>query len=586
MLKLYDYKDYQRLIDMFLQPLNPIINTQGCAIDMPDAIATSYTEKESSIESLARILLGMMFASPNDPMINVCINKICNGTNPCSVNYWGKIDKCSQVIVEIFPILLFCVKEQRRLSTEAKANLISWAMQVNSVTVYQNNWQFFPILINIFVKRLGGEYNSSIIESSWVNIDSMYKGNGWYSDGHGTQCDYYVAFAYHFYSLLYAYYCPEDTYRNARIIERAHLFSDEYIYLFAESGESVPFGRSLTYKFAHVAYWAMFSNFITDKHKLGVVKGIINRNIRWWLNQDICTKDGVLANGYAYPNPFILEQYNGSASPYWVFKAFFFMLNPQSEFFEVEECPLPELAKSKYIPEAYMCVYRLKGHSFLFMNGQRNPWFCGNVAKYEKFCYSSLFGFCIPRTDCSYSTMSPDSTLVVHVGQSTMVRHNAKVVSNRPEVQISDWSPIPGLYIRSFVFPSVPWHVRIHYIMTSYYVEIRDFGFAISGDSSAVSEIYSPLQTSTIGLEHCAPNTNVIHRQVDIPYAKVEFPAGSHLFITAVYGGEGKPDHVPTLDSIYIRNHNLVAFGNKYLIPRMAMKEKIRFFINTLKALC
>lgn len=586
MLQLNVYKDYQQIIDRFLQPLYPLICSEGSTIEIPDAIATNYTGKESRIECLSRILLGVMFASQDEQMVNSCVKKICTGTNPLSSHYWGKIDKCSQVIVEVFPILLFCVKEQRRLSPNVKKNVIAWAMQVNSIPVHQNNWQFFPILINLFVKRLGGECDSSIIERSWREIDSMYLGNGWYSDGHGTQCDYYIAFAFHFYSLLYAYYCPEDIRRNTLIIERAHLFSEDYIYLFSESGESVPFGRSLTYKFAHIAFWSMFANFITDKHKLGVIKGIINRNFRWWLRHEICTKDGILSNGYAYPNPYVLEQYNGSGSPYWAFKAFFFMLNPQSPFFEVEERPLPELEQNHFIPEAYISVCRSKGHSFLFMNGQRNPWFCGNVAKYEKFCYSSLFGFCVSRADCNYSTLSPDSTLVVHIGQSTIVRRNAKVVSNHPDIQISDWSPLPGLYIRSFVFPSAPWHVRVHYVLTSFYVELRDFGYAVSGDDGAVSKVYSPLQTSIIGIEHCSPNTNVIYRQVDIPYAQVEFPAGTHLFITAVYGGEEQPKHMPELDSIFIRNRKLEAFGKQYCIPRLTIREKISFFIHNLKTLC
>lgn len=35
-------------------------------------------------------------------------------------------------------------------------------------------------------------------------IEQMYVGNGWYSDGLTRQRDYYVAFAIHYYSLIYA----------------------------------------------------------------------------------------------------------------------------------------------------------------------------------------------------------------------------------------------------------------------------------------------------------------------------------------------------------------------------------------------
>ncbi|MGP8847725.1 DUF2264 domain-containing protein, partial [Enterobacter hormaechei] len=75
-------------------------------------------------------------------------------------------------------------------------------------------------------------------------------------DGPGRPKDYYISMAFHFYGLLYATLSPDDTERAVVLRERSRLFAEGFIYLSAADGASVPFDRSLTYRFAMVAFWS------------------------------------------------------------------------------------------------------------------------------------------------------------------------------------------------------------------------------------------------------------------------------------------------------------------------------------------
>jgi hypothetical protein len=69
--------------------------------------------------------------------------------------------------------------------------------------------------------------------------------------------DYYASFAIHYYSLLLASSLEKDSPEIAqRFRDRAAKSSLAIVNLFAPDGHSIPFGRSMTYRFATSAFWA------------------------------------------------------------------------------------------------------------------------------------------------------------------------------------------------------------------------------------------------------------------------------------------------------------------------------------------
>ena len=77
------------------------------------------------------------------------------------------------------------------------------------------------------------------------------------------------------------------------------------------SGRAIPFGRSLTYRFAMSSFWGAvaFADLeLPAPLTWGVVRGLQLRNVRWWAQQaGAYNADGTLTIGYVYPNQSMTE---------------------------------------------------------------------------------------------------------------------------------------------------------------------------------------------------------------------------------------------------------------------------------------
>src|SRR5207248_7125795 len=130
--------------------------------------------------------------------------------------------------------------------------------------------------------------------------------------------------------------------RAKRIIERARLFAKDFVHYFNAEGTALPFGRSLTYRFAQGAFWGALAFANVEALPWGVIKGLYLRHLRWWMRQPIFTETGLLTIGYTYPNLVMAESYNSSQSPYWALKAFLPLALPEEHpFWQAEETSLP-----------------------------------------------------------------------------------------------------------------------------------------------------------------------------------------------------------------------------------------------------
>ncbi len=78
------------------------------------------------------------------------------------------------------------------------------------------------------------------------------------------------------YSLLYAMFMEkEEPERCARFRQRARDFARDYIYWFGGDGASIAYGRSLTYRFAQGAFFAVALLAGEEVLPLPVMKGIL-----------------------------------------------------------------------------------------------------------------------------------------------------------------------------------------------------------------------------------------------------------------------------------------------------------------------
>lgn len=186
-------------------------------------------------------------------------------------------------------------------------------------------------------------------------------------------------------------------------------------------GAAIPFGRSLTYRFAFAGFWsaAAFAEveLPTPVQNWGVVKGLLLRHFRWWGDKhDMLNVDGTLTIGFTYPNMYMSEDYNSPQSPYWAMKSFVALgLPAEHGFWRAEETTIPQstpgLSAATKPPMHILC--NTGHHHFLLSMGQFCPWpLKATEAKYGKFAYSSHFGFSVP-TGSILPQLAPDSTITL-----------------------------------------------------------------------------------------------------------------------------------------------------------------------------
>lgn len=185
-------------------------------------------------------------------------------------------------------------------------------------------------------------------------------------------------------------------------------------------GAAIPFGRSLTYRFAFAGFWSAlaFANVeLPDTlNDAGFVKGLLLRHFRWWSNKhDVFNIDGTVTIGFTYPNMYMSEDYNSPQSPYWALKSFLALGLPREHaFWTCEEKALPVSTETvvRIRPPIHILCNQ-PNHHFLLSNGQFCPWpLKATEAKYGKYAYSSHFGFSVP-TGPLIQQIAPDNTLAI-----------------------------------------------------------------------------------------------------------------------------------------------------------------------------
>ncbi|GAB7332391.1 hypothetical protein MBLNU13_g04207t1 [Cladosporium sp. NU13] len=526
--------DYARAACALVQPVAKYMSPQQARIKLPYSTGAGFSETAAQLEGFARPLwviphfLGaediQEFTAAISPQ--AWINGLKAGTDPTSPEYWGDLGDFDQKMVEMESIAYAILLRPEWFSSMndeiARQNLIAWLVQINHRKMPQTNWLWFKVLVNLALYRVLGVSLSDVkkhIDDSLHALDELYLGQGWNSDGAWSderkQADYYSgSFALQFAPLLFVRFAPDyDEARTERYKDQAKQFAEQYWRYFSATGAAIPFGRSLTYRFAFAAFWAAALvaqvDFPAPLNTPGVVKGLLSRHLRWWAKQEhIFNVDGTLHIGYTYPNMHIAENYTSPQSPYWCLKPFICLDLPEEHlFWQSKEQTYPLTSDNAGLdsiamiwpPRHIMC--NTPQHHFLLSSGQwTTKAFRAREAKYGKMAYSSAFGLSVPCGPL-LEQMAADATISVsHEGEEDQwrvrwspkeatqgeIRHLAEVLPTL----ISSWKPwkTDGTEIKTTLIPPTRtwpgWHFRIHEINHpgSRAVRVLDAGFAISAE--------------------------------------------------------------------------------------------------------
>ncbi len=534
--------------------------------------AAKYPHKTAWTEGFLRPLFGLVPLSAGGfktGLWDEYLEGIKNGTDPNSPEYWGDLDGKEQKVVEMttLGLALAMVPELvwEPLTEQEKKNLETWLLKINEVPLATNNWLFFYVIVNMGLKKAGAEYSRETMETALDEIEKSYLSDGWYSDGPTLQRDYYIAFAMHFYGLIYAKLMgEEDPVRAKRYKCRAAEFAGDFICWFAKEGDGLPYGRSLTYRFAMSAFWSALAYAEVEAYSWGVVKGIVLRNIRWWMKQPIFDRDGLLTIGYRYPNLKMAEFYNAPGSPAWAMKSFLVLALPEDHpFWTAEEEELPELPLLSVQKHPFMIFMRGEGGSHIqaLTSGQYarfEPSFM--AAKYEKFAYSNVFGFSVPGAEYGLDQGAFDSVLALCEAGDNLyrTRRSCREVKVNENGIYSVWEPWTDVTIHTWLVPCGSWHVRVHrieskreltggegaYAVNCDFYEKQENGSEMRADERMAKAFFPWGCTGIVNLEGMRegilvaahPNTNIMYSRTVIPTLEGKIPVGETWLACAVLG--------------------------------------------------
>ena len=69
--------------------------------------------------------------------------------------------------------------------------VITWLRGIETGEPAPNNWQFFRLLVQAGLERVGAPVDVDARRRSVEMIDSFHQGDGWYTDGDGGNVDFY-----------------------------------------------------------------------------------------------------------------------------------------------------------------------------------------------------------------------------------------------------------------------------------------------------------------------------------------------------------------------------------------------------------
>ncbi|KAL6917599.1 hypothetical protein ACHAPO_000592 [Fusarium lateritium] len=463
--------DFIEAIIALINPLNKYFSPDKSRIRIPVATGAHFDESAAQLEGFARPLWAIApllygydsisnrdLATRVDELVQPWVQGFIAGTDPNHPEYWGTMKDMDQRMVESEMIAFALIAAPKRfynpLSDGQKHNIKSWLSSINGKEMPPTNWRWFRVFCNLALVKTCGLPLCQVqaeLDADLKILDSFYLEDGWSGDGPwqtadqaaqetefaartgrrdaigvGRQADYYSgSFAIQFSQVLYSKFAADLDEKRCEVYrQRARDFGSKIWRYFDAQGSSIPFGRSLTYRFACGAFFgalafAKVPGMPKPLDSPGAIKGFLIRHLRWWAQNstDIFATDGTLTIGWLYPNMYMAEDYNSPQSVYWCLKTLIAVgLDDEDEFWisEVQEYP-PFDPPTQIVsaPQQILCNHPLSNHHFMLTPGQFVAWpMKANQAKYCKFAYSSAFGFSVP-TGPLIQQIAPDNQLAL-----------------------------------------------------------------------------------------------------------------------------------------------------------------------------
>lgn len=392
-------------------------------------------DRGGSYEGVTRMLwgLGGWLSRPERPAVirwrgeafdleQLTRRALVAGTDPAGRGWWGNEPggEYDQRTVESGQVA-FAAWQTRariwdRLGDAARANVVAWLERFGRrPQAWRNNWALFWALNHAARKALGAPHDQATIDSALDYLDGVYCGDGWYDDAAargGQHFDDYNLWVFATHVLAWSacdgHLEPE---RRARLLERVRLQMAHLPFFFAADGAYAEYGRSLSYKFARLGAPLMAYAQGCWPHSPGLLRRIVGRHLRWYLDRGAARADGTLRQSLTAAGSLaVRESYISTGATYWATLAFagLWSLADDDPFWSADEelLPVERGDFARVVPRPGWLLTGTLGSGAVrrFNAGSTG----GYHAKYDKFVYGSEAPFNVGLAD---GLPGPDSML-------------------------------------------------------------------------------------------------------------------------------------------------------------------------------
>lgn len=492
---------------------------------------------------------------------------------PAAPDSWPRVDAVRQARVEAASLALGLRLTRPwlwdTLDDAVRARVADWLLPALGPSPVDNNWWLFGLTVGGFLCDAGVETARArrAIDRALTRIEDWYRGDGWYSDGDNRAFDHYNAWALHLYPVLHAH-LGADRALLTTYGDRLRAQLEDYTRLFDANGAPLPFGRSLTYRFAAAA--APWLGALTGHTPLapGATRRLASGALRHFLDRGAVGADGLLPLGWYGPYAPMLQSYSGPGSPYWAAKGFLGLLLPAGHpVWTAPEAPLPAETADTVRPlggtgllvqsTASDGLVRLHNHGSNSTLAAPDPY-------YARFAYSTRTGPTAPTADAE---APPDNDFALLVDGRPTTRGPATPHTTGPDRACSAHTPrradgteLPGVRILSATLAHGRAELRAHLVTgAAPGTRVRQTGWATTpgGPTAQLHPVHGydtprPRRTPT-GSTLFGPRseTDVLEG------ALTPAPQGTLFVALASLTGEPAPAPLHTLATTRITGHDI-----------------------------
>jgi len=315
-----------------------------------------YGAAVDGLEGFARLFLlaGFRIAGARgegvDELIAFFAEGVRTGVDPDAADRWVRMDEHAQAKVEAASLALALDLTREwiweALDPRTRERVIAYlAPVVGDETYPRTNWVWFRIVVETFLRSVGGPWSAADIAADLARHDSFVRADGWLSDGEERAFDHYVGWALHVYPVLW----PRMTgaadlvgQRTAGDVARLDRFLQDAVRLIGADGSPLLQGRSLIYRFAAAApFWAGIIAGVpsTGAGRLRHAAGAV---VDHFVTRGAPDADGILTLGWHGEWPALAQSYSGPGSPYWAVKGLMGIVLPADHpVWSAADEPLP-----------------------------------------------------------------------------------------------------------------------------------------------------------------------------------------------------------------------------------------------------